>query len=254
MLNLQKHSFRLVFILFIVLFSSSCAMHNGLISSNAVLVDNQFKIVGLAIGEAESTKILGFGGFKQEAMVFAAKRDLYQHVDLQNGQALTNITVDFKREFYLFASKTKVTVTAEIVDFNENSDPNLANNYHVTNRKGIKVGDTVIVRIKNAYQKGIVQNLGIKELLVTGIHLPIEMNVKFDKIFKTSGRFSYKNEAYQIGDKIKITSTSRTSQPGGTHQPKNYTGKVLGVSDEHILVIDESKNDYHLLKRDSEKL
>ena len=62
-----------IFYLILITFSSSCATHRGYLGANAVLVDNHFKILGVAIGEAESVKILGFGGLKKDALVFDVK-------------------------------------------------------------------------------------------------------------------------------------------------------------------------------------
>ena len=99
-----------------------------MLSSNAVVVNDQFRVVGLGIGESETTKIFGIGGLNKSALVYEAKKDLYKNINLEKGQALTNISVDFKRTDLLVYSKTKVYVTAEIVDFS-GDDKEQGNDY-----------------------------------------------------------------------------------------------------------------------------
>ncbi|MFP4471548.1 MAG: DUF6567 family protein [Bacteroidales bacterium] len=99
-----------------VLFSS-CAVHNGIGMSNASLSENNFKIVKFAKGDVATTKIFGLGGLSKNAMVAEAKQELLADYPLQEGQALANMTVDWKIGFYFFVVVTKCTVTADIVQF-----------------------------------------------------------------------------------------------------------------------------------------
>ncbi len=126
----------------VALFVSSCANHFGMLSSNAVVVNDQFRVVGLGIGESETTKIFGIGGLNKSALVYEAKKDLYKNINLEKGQALTNISVDFKRTDLLVYSKTKVYVTAEIVDFS-GDDKEQGNDYKVQERRGFSLGESV---------------------------------------------------------------------------------------------------------------
>ena len=106
-------------LLFIIpaLFLSSCANHSGMMTGNAHLKDKNFKVVGLAYGSDYTTKVLGIGGLNKDALVLNAKKNLYSNFPLKEGQALANVTVDFKKEWLIFVMKTKVIVSAEIVDF-----------------------------------------------------------------------------------------------------------------------------------------
>ena len=101
---------------FVVLFSS-CATHWGTMSGSASLASNNFKVVKMASGTASSSKIFGFGGMAQDALVLEAKKDMMQNYPLKEGQALANVTVDFKNSVMLFVNTEKVTVTADIVEF-----------------------------------------------------------------------------------------------------------------------------------------
>jgi len=97
--------------------TTSCATHLGMMSGSAALSSNNFKMIRIASGHAQTTKILGFGGLAKDALVFEAKKDLLQNNPLKDGQALANVTVDFKNTIIFFVITEKATVTADIVEF-----------------------------------------------------------------------------------------------------------------------------------------
>ena len=102
----------------IMLFLSSCATHNGFITGgSASLSSNNFKILKLANGEAKATRIFGIGGLGKKGLVAAAKKNLLENYPLKDGQTLANITVDFKNCYVFFINQTKVTMTADIIEF-----------------------------------------------------------------------------------------------------------------------------------------
>ena len=107
----------LVAITIIIFTTASCAMHGGMMTGNASLSSNNFKIIKIATGSVSTKKILGIGGLSKDALVFEAKKDLLQNNPLKEGQALANVTVDFKTSYLLLVIKEKVTVTADIVEF-----------------------------------------------------------------------------------------------------------------------------------------
>lgn len=98
---------------------SSCAIHVGTITGDASISTNNFKMVRMAEGTATTTKIFGLGGLGKDALVNEAKKDLLQNNPLKDGQALANVTLDFKNSYVLFVNKQKVTVSADIVEFIE---------------------------------------------------------------------------------------------------------------------------------------
>ena len=103
---------------------SSCAFHSGVFTNSTCLSTNNFKIMRLAKGEAKTTKIFGIGGLDKNALVFEAKKDLYANYPLKENQTLANVTVDFKNSIMLFVMETKVTMTADIVEFGDRTTSN----------------------------------------------------------------------------------------------------------------------------------
>jgi hypothetical protein len=96
---------------------TSCAFHSGMMNNSVQLNQNNFKYLRNASGVAKTTKIIGIGGNDRQALVAEAKKDLLDNYPLKDGQALANIVVDFKTSIFLVVIETKVTVTADIVEF-----------------------------------------------------------------------------------------------------------------------------------------
>lgn len=104
-------------VVIVAFITSSCATHWGMMTGNASLSSNNFKMIKMASGTASTTKIFGFGGLAKDALVLSAKKDMMQNNPLKEGQALANVTVDFKNSILFFVNTEKVTVTADIVEF-----------------------------------------------------------------------------------------------------------------------------------------
>jgi len=240
----------LVRLLLIVLVTSSCATHLGYLSSNAVIVDNNFRIIGIGVGESESIKIFGFGGLKKDALVFDAKKDLYKNIELKSGQALTNITVDLKNEYYIVYSKLKVIVTAEIVDFNTNNFNTLPNNYELQGRHGYKVGEIVYVKINGSYTKRKIERLNLNSLQIE--LLEIKSNISepiifsYDESFRLLGDFIYNGIKFKIGDTIEIIEKTGNN-PSGNRNTNIFRGIVAGLSVKYGLLYDNSKKQYKVI-------
>ena len=106
-----------VAIVIVGLTTSSCATHWGMMTGNASLSSNNFKMVKMASGTSSTLKVFGLGGLANNAMVLNAKKDMLQNNPLKEGQALANVTVDFKNSIIFFLMTEKVTVTADIIEF-----------------------------------------------------------------------------------------------------------------------------------------
>lgn len=114
---MKKNFIRTFVVIFSMFLLTSCATHWGMMSGNASLSANNFRVIKIATGTSQTTKIIGIGGLGKEALVLEAKKDLMQNNPLKEGQALANVTVDFKNSYMFFVETQKVTVTADIVEF-----------------------------------------------------------------------------------------------------------------------------------------
>ncbi len=115
-----------IFLSFVILFFSSCAMHNGLTSNSnlhnteVVLSKKNFKVIARVKGESKATYVFGIGGLSKSALIAEAKEDMLSKADIIGGsKAIVNETVEIKNAFYLFVWVNKVTVSANIVEFTE---------------------------------------------------------------------------------------------------------------------------------------
>lgn len=95
-----------------------CAFHSGTFSGSASITNHQFRIAGSAFGYAETNQILGIGGLNKEALVLEAKKNMQAKYPLQKGMTWGNVSVDFKTTYVVVLRKTKVVISADIIDFN----------------------------------------------------------------------------------------------------------------------------------------
>jgi len=109
-----------VFSLSLVLFITSCATHNGIVSTTALPKNIVYE--DIAFGVAQTKHILGIGGLSQDALVFEAKRELMKNRPLKPNEEYSNFTVDFKKTYWPFYIETKVTVSADVVSFTDNTN------------------------------------------------------------------------------------------------------------------------------------
>lgn len=110
--------------LIILMITSSCAFHIGTMSGNADLHGNSFELIDIAVGRASTLRVFGIGGLKKDAIVLEAKQNLYKNNPLKTGQAFANVTVDFKISHYLIVTKSDITISADIVQFNSQNGNN----------------------------------------------------------------------------------------------------------------------------------
>ncbi len=110
---------KILFVLSIAIAFSSCAFHSGYMANSAALSQNNFSYISTkATGESTATYIFGFGGLARKNLVEDAKADLLKTNKLGNGQALANITVNFKNTLITgIYNQVRCTVTADIVQF-----------------------------------------------------------------------------------------------------------------------------------------
>ncbi|MFK8038724.1 MAG: DUF6567 family protein [Crocinitomicaceae bacterium] len=151
--NLTVPTIALMFLL------HSCAYYNGSMTGNAAISDANFTVAGFATGTSQSIYVFGIGGLNKDGMVIEAKRNMYTTYPLEPGQAFANVTVDFKRGFYLLFNRTICTITADIIDFNGqansedfiniNSEITKNVTYHLNN---FKVGEKIFFCENNTFK------------------------------------------------------------------------------------------------------
>ena len=200
---------------------SSCSYHLGTTGAGSAMITNdKFATIDFAYGTAKTVNAFGIGGNKKEALVLEAKRNLYLNYDLKPGQALGNITVDFKRTFFLFFLITKVTYSAEVIDFSANAQDlelSRANLQRFTNQPAqsefdfgesiiyVQKGDTITGRILGSHKGRVIIQF-----------FDANNNFKTKRVWPTQIRYTAKK-----------TQPLNSSAPDKLYTPQNRTGKLI---------------------------
>lgn len=237
---------------FLVLLSS-CSYHIGTIGGGTGTVTNaQFANIDFAYGTAKTTNFLGIGGNKKDALVLEAKRNLYLNYKLRPTQVIGQTTVDFKRTFFFPIITTKVTVSADIIDFSTDSSvssnkTNNNRNRFINPQKGgqFEIGEEVFYS-KNLntifsatildYQKG---NYIIK-------YIDKSNNLRIKKAIPPS--LESKNQKIQTPVNISQPETLYTPQNPKRelvkfrYKEKEYEGELIEISGTTYLIKMEKGN------------
>jgi len=175
---------------------SSCAFHRGTIDMSPYLKGMSYKKD--AIGVAEYTTILGIGGLSRDAIVNEAKKEMIKNYPLSDNETYINYTLNFKTSLYFIAAKTKVTLTAEVVEYSSKSlvQPRLASSSEVHNSHLFEIGDTVIFDLdrRGVIISGLQKNT-VKVLTVNQNSNSVTKNIPIYKIFTDSKDY----KGYRIG-------------------------------------------------------
>lgn len=133
------------FFLLLIFVSTSCAHHYGSMSAGSASITNDnFSKIRFAYGTSKITHVFGIGGNRKDALVLEAKRNMYQNCDLQLGEAIGQTTVDAKRSYFFPILTTKITVSAEIINFSEDTqnekESKLELEKFINNKHGKSIG------------------------------------------------------------------------------------------------------------------
>ena len=127
---MKKLKYLLFCCLSVVLFSS-CGVATGVnmtrypgylpTHTEVRLLENNFKVVGLAKGEWSATYVLGIGGFSQKSLMNNAISDMYEKANLTGSQTIINVRSAVSRKHIIwgiYCQRTAV-VTGTIIEFTE---------------------------------------------------------------------------------------------------------------------------------------
>ncbi len=129
----------------ILVLLSSCAVHTGNISSSSI--GRPVIYEDIAIGVVETISFFGIGGSTKDGLALEAKRSLIISRPLKINEEYANFTLDYKRSFLASFTKTKVTMTADVVKFIPDSLKNSIIDVYTETYKNKLLDKTTIVRI-----------------------------------------------------------------------------------------------------------
>lgn len=186
---------KIVVILIAIALSSCSAVYMGTTTGSASLSSNNFKVVRMATGTASARSILGIGGTGKEALVHEAKKDLLQNNPLSEKQALANMTVDLKNSFVFIVHTQKATVSADIVEFIEQTpqkpDTKIPDNNKPVGKKSVDNKPTESKAVDN--KSDAKKPVDTKPDKISNTAQPIE-NVPAPEILKSEKAISPKTQ------------------------------------------------------------
>lgn len=100
---------------------SSCAFYTGYTTSNVSYNGSNAEVIDIVSAKTSVTRILGLGGTDREAIILETKRKMYRQNPLKKGQVYANMGVDVKNAFYLIANIETFTVSADVIQFYEDT-------------------------------------------------------------------------------------------------------------------------------------
>jgi hypothetical protein len=144
-------------------------------------------------------------------------------------------------------SKTRVIITGEIIDFNNNSiDNNIENDYSIHERNGYTVGERIYLLKNKVYVIGKIEKLDINTM-----QIEIDSNflsyVRYEDAFRLRGDFKYKNKSYSVGDNIQMD-VNGEGGPSGNKTMITITGIAVGLNDKYALVLDKNRKLFRQIK------
>lgn len=226
------------FIFLSVILFTSCSVHLGTISSGSV--DKNVVYEDIAYGVSQTSHVVGIGGLKHDALVFEAKRNLINNRPLKYDEQYLNYSIDFKRTYWPFFTRTKAMVSADVVRFSNkpNEDPYTEKYKKLMSGKGLitnlfEIGDSIIYKLADATIIGIEKVDVVRILYKTKSDKYKSKRVSIDKIFTSHKSFNGLNigEGY-VYPTPKVTSFKE-------EDVQVYSIKALGV--KSLLLIDHSK-------------
>lgn len=90
-----------------------CAFHSGQFETS--LPNEPVEHIDIAVGVATTTKVFGLGSVGKDALLREARQKMIANRPLFNDEAYNNYTIDYKRTYFILGTKTKVTISADVI-------------------------------------------------------------------------------------------------------------------------------------------
>lgn len=130
----------------------------GTISSSPA--SSNIRYEDMAYGVSQANKFLGIGGASKDALILEAKRNLMKNRTLKANEQYANFTLDLKTTTWIICGQTKVTLSADIISFT--NDSNVYSNAYLEklktnqNQDLFSIGDSVMT---SNFKRGAIINI-----------------------------------------------------------------------------------------------
>ncbi|MFT6174805.1 MAG: hypothetical protein ACJAZC_001863 [Cryomorphaceae bacterium] len=222
---------------------SSCAFHSGMMNDSASLHGQDFELIGMAVGQSNTTHVIGIGGLDPTGLVLEAKRNMYNLFPLKKGQTYANLSVDFKRSYFIIVNTTKVTVSADIVQFGELETDSLQKLFQINPELAYLTNiDTDVLGMM---LNGELIRINVLKKSNNDRYTLIDQNGKVYEnmsqflMFEMKKGFTTNEIDFSVGDQVGFKTDPNTS----------LKGIVIGISGQTIAVKTEEKT-YQIFSED----
>lgn len=215
----MRKSLVLLPILLIGLFMNSCTIHQGQVINlnygRTVSIPNQ------AIGTSSVGYFFGLGGNNSSVLLKEAKDDLIRNRPLQPNEKYVNQNLNISTTYFLFYTRTRFTLTADIIINEEQSISETNPTLERKNNELFNLGDSLISKSQK-FKGFFIEKVEDSKVKVINKKQVYKL-LNADKVYRKGGSYN----GYKTGDQIDI----KTEYKG--------SGKIIGFGKENVIVIDK---------------
>lgn len=228
----------------ILLVASSCAFHNGIITSTQLSNTKKVEYVDIAVGYSSTQYFFGIGGLKKDGLINEAKRNLYLSYPLRPGQSFENLTLDQKRTIIFPYQKLETIIVADVVerdtnqmitygknylDLQNKSNPYKKSYFKLNNEVAFSLSNNVTTPIFNGKIVRLKESSAIIFYINEAGSFKIK-NVQYTKLFKSGKNDAPEGLEFKNGDVIAYTYVEASGQTATLY------GYLIGMNSKYALV------------------
>lgn len=229
----MKNPFLILPTLLIILLMNSCTIHKGQVidlnHGQTVSISNQ------AVGTSSVGYFLGLGGNKSSVLLKEAKDDLIRNRPLQSNEKYVNQNLNISTTYLLFYTKTRFTLTADIILNTEHTASQTNPSTEKSNNELFTVGDSLVST--NQKFKGVfltkTENSKVKVVNRKQEHELLNSN----KVYRINGRY----KGFKFGEKVEFKGEFIGS------------GTIKGFGTNDVLIVDKDGSKYLVKYNEIEK-
>lgn len=211
-------------IFFAGLVMNSCTFHKGQIVDlnygQAVSISNQ------AVGISSAGYFFGLGGNKSSVLLKEAKDDLIRNRPLKANEKYVNQNLNVSTSYFLIYSRTKFTITADVISTDNNSSTDQLKSIEKNNNELFNYGDSLISK-SQAFKGVFIEKMGTSEVKVIN-RKQVHQLLNSDKVYRKNGQY----KGYQIDEKISFKGEFKGS------------GLIKGFGTKSVLVVNKDGSKY----------
>jgi len=229
----MKKIFLISSIFLVTILINSCTIHKGQIVD--LNYGQPVSILNQAVGISSAGYFLGFGGNKSSVLLKEAKDDLIRNRPLQPNEKYVNQNLNISTTYILFYTKTKFTITADIISNEDNYSYDKKSSIEMHRNELFNLGDSLIS--KSQKFKGVFIAKMEDSLIKIKNRKQVTELLYSNKVYRSNGTY----KEFKIGEEITFKGKFSGS------------GKIKGFGLNNVIAIDEDGFIYIVSYKDINK-